>query len=348
MTSENTPKLRFGIIGTNFISDWIIAGARQDERFEAVAVYSRHQETADTFASKHQIPYTFTSLEAMAKSDLIDAVYIASPNFLHAEQSILFMQHGKHVLCEKPLASNAIEARAMIETSKRYKVTLMEAMKPTLTPNFKVVREHLHRVGEIRHYFSAFCQYSSRYEKFKAGIPVNAFDPAMSNGAIMDIGVYTIYPMVVLFGCPLQIRAQGQLLSTGVDGMGTVGFDYGKMTASIVYSKISDSILPTEIQGETGNIVLDRISIIKKVQFIPRLPPALGKGMPAVPEDITCNFDNDEYFYEIKEFIDIVKAGKTESLINSHENSLITIEIIDEIRRQMGVVFPADKLAENT
>ncbi|MEA4935650.1 MAG: Gfo/Idh/MocA family oxidoreductase [Paludibacter sp.] len=342
MTSENNSKLRFGIIGTNFISDWIIAGAKQDERFEAIAVYSRRQETADAFATKHQIPHTFTSLETMAKSDLIDAVYIASPNFLHAEQSILFMQHGKHVLCEKPLASNACEAKAMIAASKLHRVTLMEAMKPTLTPNFSVVQEHLYRVGEIRHYFSAFCQYSSRYEKFKAGIPVNAFDPALSNGAIMDIGVYTIYPMVVLFGRPLQIKAQGQLLSSGVDGMGTVCFDYGKMTATIVYSKISDSVLPTEIQGENGNIVLDRISIIKKVEFVPRQPPALGKGMPAIPENISLNFDKDEYYYEIKEFIDLVLAGKTESLINSHENSVITLEIIDEIRRQMGVIFPAD------
>ena len=72
-------KVRFGVVGTNFISDWVIAGARQDERFELVAVYSRTQETADAFASKHNIPYTFTSLEEMAKSPLIDAVYIASP-----------------------------------------------------------------------------------------------------------------------------------------------------------------------------------------------------------------------------------------------------------------------------
>ena len=71
-------KVRFGVVGTNFISDWVIAGARQDERFELVAVYSRTQETADAFASKHNIPYTFTSLEEMAKSPLIDAVYIAS------------------------------------------------------------------------------------------------------------------------------------------------------------------------------------------------------------------------------------------------------------------------------
>ena len=100
---EHGGKVRFGVVGTNFITDWVIAGARLDDRFELVAVYSRRRETADAFAAKHQIPYTFTSLEEMAKSPLIDAVYIASPNFLHAEQSILCMKHGKHVLCEKSI-----------------------------------------------------------------------------------------------------------------------------------------------------------------------------------------------------------------------------------------------------
>ena len=90
-----TKKIRFGIVGTNFITDWVIAGAQQDERFELTAVYSRTQERADEFAEKYQIPYRFTSLEEMAKSDVIDAVYIASPNFMHARQSILCMKHGK-------------------------------------------------------------------------------------------------------------------------------------------------------------------------------------------------------------------------------------------------------------
>ena len=80
-------------------------------RFEAVAICSRTQERADAFAAKHGIPHTFTSLGQMAASPLVDAVYIATPNFLHASQSILCMRHGKHVLCEKPLASNAREAR---------------------------------------------------------------------------------------------------------------------------------------------------------------------------------------------------------------------------------------------
>lgn len=340
---EVMKKIRFGIVGTNFITDWVIAGARQDERFELVAVYSRTQETADAFAVKHQIPYTFTSLEEMAKSSLIDAVYIASPNFLHAFQSILCMQHGKHVLCEKPLASNAKEAKEMIAASQKYNVTLMEAMKPTLTPNFTAVRENLARVGVVRRYFACYCQYSSRYDKFKEGTILNAFKPEYSNGAMMDIGIYTVYPMVVLFGRPEKVDALGVVLSSGVDGQGAVNFVYDGMNATVLYSKIADSALPTEIQGEEGNITLDRINIIGNVNYTPRLQAASGKGSQPTAENISALTDKDEYYYEVAEFIDLILSGKRESSVNSQENSLITLEIIDEVRRQLGIIYPADK-----
>ena len=171
---------------------------------------------------------------------------------------------------------------------------------------------------------------------------LNAFKPEYSNGAMMDIGVYTLYPMVVLFGKPNKIDASGVLLSTGVDGQGAVNFTYDTMNATILYSKIANSALPTEIQGESGNLTLDRINIIRKVTYTPRLAPAMGKGPDPVPEDVSALTEKDEYYYEVAEFINLVLAGKRESTINSHANSLTTLEIIDEIRKQLGVVYPAD------
>lgn len=337
-------KIRFGVIGTNFITDWVIAGAKQDERFELVAVCSRTQERANEFAAKYDIPYTFTSLEEMAASPLIDAVYIATPNYLHASQSILCMKHGKHVLCEKPMASNAYEVKQMIAASRQYGVTLMEAMKPTLTPNFRVLREALPKAGVIRRYFASYCQYSSRYDKFKEGIVLNAFKPELSNGAMMDIGVYTVYPMVVLFGRPNKISASGVVLSTGTDGQGAVNFEYEGMSATVLYSKIANSSLPTEIEGEDGNFMLDKINQINRVTWQARPVASSGKGPLTPVEDISAVTDKDEYYYEVAEFINLVQAGKLESEVNSHENSLITIEIIDEVRRQLGVSFLADHI----
>jgi predicted dehydrogenase len=327
-------KVRFGVVGTNFITDWVIAGGREDERFELAAVCSRTVETARPFAARHHIPNLFTSLEEMAASPLVDAVYIASPNAVHAQQSIACMQHGKHVLCEKAFASNAAEVRMMIEKARTHDVVLMEAMKPTLTPAFRAVKEAVGRIGVVRQYFSSYCQYSSRYDKLKEGLVLNAFKPELSNGAVMDIGIYTIYPMVVLFGRPETVRAAGVKLYSGVDGHGNIVFTYGNgLCATVLYSKIADSALPTEIQGEDGLITLDRINIIGKATL---------KQRGGAAENILPAMTRNEYYYEIAEFIDLILSGRRESAINSHENSLITLEIIDEVRRQLGVHFPAD------
>ena len=338
-------KVRFGVVGTNFITDWVIAGCTgQDPRFELAAVYSRSRERAEEFAAKYGIPYKFTSLEEMASSPVVDAVYIASPNFKHAEQSILCMSHGKHVLCEKPLASNAAEARQMIAASAKYNVTLMEAMKSTLNPNFLMMMRNVERVGKVRRYFSSYCQYSSRYDRLKAGELPNAFNPACSNGALMDIGVYTIYPMVVLFGRPQEVFASGTLLSSGTDGQGSVTFRYDGMEANVIYSKIADSHLPSEIQGEEGTIVMNHISRLKQVTFIPRMPQAVrGNGEQPEAEDWSQPTDKDRYYYEVAEFIDLVLSGRRESAVNTHCCSLMTMELMDEVRRQLGVVYPADK-----
>ena len=329
-------KIRFGIIGTNNISDKIIAAARHNDRFILNAVYSRKEETAKIFAKKHNIPHIFISLEEMAASEVIDAVYVASPNSFHAMQSILFMEHGKHVLCEKPMASNAREVKKMIETSQKHGVTLMEAIMPTMKPEFKEIKGLINEVGKIRHYFACYCQYSSRYDDFKSGIVQNAFKPELSNGAVVDIGIYTIYPMVALFGKPKKINASGLLMSTGVDAQGTVNLEYDDMNATVIYSKIADSTLSSEIQGEDGSITIERINYMKNI-FV-----KMRNGIERTFY-FTHNFPND-YYFEIAEFINLIQDGKIESKINSHHNSLTTIEIIDEIRKQIGVSFPADSL----
>jgi len=245
------------------------------------------------------------------------------------------MEHGKHVLCEKAFASNYGEAEKMIAAARKNKVTLMEAMKPTLTHNFLAARDAVCRIGAVRRYFSCYCQYSSRYDDFRKGTVLNAFSPEFSTGALLDIGVYTIYPMVVLFGRPQSVKATGIKLSSGVDGEGSAVFAYPAMDAVVIYSKITGSSLPTEIHGEDGNITLDRINIISDVNLILRNGQKELLSQPA---------DRHEYYYEVKEFIDIIQSGRQESNINSWENTLATMEIMDEIRRQLGVKYPADAI----
>lgn len=335
-------KIGFGIIGTGNITEWFLEGARQDSRFEASAIYSRTEERGREFAAAHGIKQHYTSLDRMLDNPDIQAVYIASPNYAHARQAIKCMERGRHVLCEKPMASNVREVRLMTEAARRNGVLLMEAMIATLNPNFGRLRENIGRVGAVRRYFASYCQYSSRYDRYKQGELPNAFNPELSNGAVMDIGIYTIYPMVALFGRPQTISAAGILLESGTDGQGAVNFTYPGMNATVMYSKIANSYLPVEIEGEAGNLTADTIHTIRRLTFIPRPEPTSGRPVELKEEVLSEPLAHDRYYYEVREFIDLLQAGKTESAVNTLDNSLATIEIIDEIRRQLGIVYPAD------
>lgn len=326
--------IKFATIGTNWITQEFIRAASTVPELVLSAVYSRTEETAKDFAKKTGAPAIFTSLEELAASKEVDAVYIASPNALHAEQAIFLLQHGKHVLCEKPFASNTKEVRAMVETAQQNGVVLMEALKTTLLPNFQAIREHLPKIGKIRRYFASYCQYSSRYDAYKEGIVLNAFNPAFSNGALMDLGIYCLYPLVVLFGKPQALKANSVMLSSGVDGEGSIVLDYGEMDAVVMYSKIANSYVPAEIQGEEGSILIDAIHTPTKVEI---------RYRDGRTEDITVPQEKHPMYYEAKEWAEVIQSGNQQSSTNSHKHSLIVAEIMEEARKQTGIVFPADE-----
>ena len=381
-------KTRFGIVGTGRISDWVLKGAVMDPRFEAAAVCSRSQEKGKAFTEAHGIGKVYTDIDAMASDPDIDAIYIGTPNSTHHDLAIRCMNHGKHVLCEKPMASNAREAGEMIGAAKENGVMLMEAMISTLCPNFAAARKRLTEMGAVRHYFASFCQYSSKYDLVKriiAGVDdsevPSSLNPDRCGGALMDIGIYPVYPMVALFGRPKGIKADvitcevpvtpgrfdrlsdrdgsndrygrsGRKADAEpaeasgrwkrVDLQGSVLFEYEGMSASVLYSKIADSRLRTEISCDGGIISLDQIHICRNALMTRRGAPTSGRASGPQAEDISVPVDPDEYLCEFREFIDVLESGCIESSVNSLETSLITAEILDEIRRQAGVVFPAD------
>lgn len=325
-------KIRFGIIGTGKIVERFLDIALTHENFEFVAMYSRSIEKAEEFGKKYGATEFFDDLNEFAKSKDIDAVYIASPNSLHSYQAILCLENKKHVLCEKPMASNELEVKAMIDAAKKNNVLLMEAMRLTVLPNFLKVKENLHKIGKVRRYFASYCQYSSRYDKYKEGIVLNAFKRELSNGSLMDIGVYCIHPMINLFGMPNKIVSESMLLESGVDGQGSALFSYEGASGVVMYSKISDSKLPLEIQGEEGTIIIDSI-LFKNAKIVYR---------DGREEIISVDQKENDMYYEIDEFIDVINRNETESKKNSYENSLMAIQAMDEIRMQIGLEYPAD------
>ena len=324
--------IKLGIIGSNFVSDWLCESVDVSEGIVNHAVYSRTAEKGGEFAQKHHIPNVYTDMEAFLSSD-IDAVYIASPNFCHFGQAMDAMNHGKHVLVEKPGALNEAQWTEMCKCAEKNGVILMEAMRPVHDPAVIGAKTQLDEIAPIRRSVFEFCQYSSRYDKFKAGEILNAFNPSYGNAALMDIGVYALECCVLFFGEPLSVYAKSVMLHNGMEGMGSVFLDYGAHQAEVVYSKITQSCTPTVITGEGGSITIGKLSTGEDVKLWSRS----GDAKDLTPEKPEINM-----VYEIADFVDCI-GGRADPKI-WQELTRVTIRVMDEVRRQNGITFPGVEL----
>lgn len=320
--------IRFATIGSNFIVDWFLRDSAACGELEHAAVYSRTAETAQAFGQKHGVKKTFTDLDALAADRNIDAVYIASPNSFHCEHTIKMLSAKKHVLCEKPIACTLSEFKRMRKAAEENGVVLMEAMRSVYDPVFLKIRELLPLLGKLRRASFEYCQYSSRYDKFKQGIMTNAFDPRFKGGSLMDIGVYCVHPLVKLFGMPDKVLADAIMLENGLDGAGTAVLSYDSgLQAELIYSKIADGYRESQIQGEKGTLTIDSIHNPSVIKLFLR-----GKEAESfVFEKPAWNMQ-----YEACAFADEIN-GKGESSLDASEAET---ELLDIIREQIGLSFP--------
>lgn len=326
--------IRFATIGTNFVVDWFVESVKMCDDLEYAAAYSRDMDKAKAFGEKYGCRLFFDDLEKMAACKDIDAVYIASPNSMHYEQAMLMMRNGKHVLIEKTIASNSREVQSLIQTAGENQVVMMEAMRSVFDPGFGAIASAIEKIKPVRRASFHYCQYSSRYDKFKNGIVENAFNPKLSNGALMDIGVYCVHPMVKLFGKPTEVMAQAMVLPDSIDGEGTIVAKYDGMLAEMVYSKISDNMLCSQIQGEKGTILIDKITEPREVVTYFR------DGSIKKEDIVLADGEKNNLVYEAAAWADMI--NKRDYSDKHTRYSLMALEVMDEARRQQEIVFPAD------
>ncbi|MBS6952906.1 MAG: Gfo/Idh/MocA family oxidoreductase [Enterocloster asparagiformis] len=325
--------IRYGTIGTNFVVKWFLEAAKKCGNLHYSAAYSRSMEKAREFAQQYGADRGTDSLTELAEAEDVDAVYIASPNSLHFEQAALMLSHGKHVLCEKTVTTNRRELVRLLEIADERGLVFMEALRSSFIPAFDLVRDNLGKLGTIRRVSLQYGKYSSRYDKFRAGVVENAFDPSLSNGALMDIGVYCVHTLVKLFGLPEKILADAVFLENGVDGAGTILASYGGMQAEVLYSKITTNRCPCQIQGEEATMVI-RGDLTNPDEIV--IWYRNGEKESFTPEG-----REDTMLPEVKEWLRLMESGESGAAHN--RCSLMALEVMDEARRQLGIVYPADR-----
>ena len=326
--------VRYGTVGTSWIVDALIDGAREGAPEHGLnAVYSRRRETAEAFAAKHGVAHLFTDLEEMARSELIDAMYIASPNALHYPQAKLFLEHGKHVLCEKTCVVTSDQLADLYATADRKGVVFLEGVNVLHEAELGILEAALPRLGRIHLARLDFSRYSSKYPKYLAGENPNIFNPQLAAGALMDMGIYALYPAIYLFGQPKKVDASAVFLRTGADGAGAAVLGYDDKVVCVSYSKMSDAGVECSIQGDEGVLLIDTIEHLDNVRFV----STDGREEKLITRDTSIK----PMGYEAKDFYDLITdpAGHARQYRRPRETAVQTIATIEEIRRSAGYLF---------
>ena len=325
-------KLRFGIVGTGNIAHRFAEAIKNVECAELAAVASRTQENAEKFADEFDIPARFGSYEAMAKSDAIDAAYIAVPHSGHKDCSCLMMNNGKHVLCEKPMAVNYREASEMFDCAKENGVFLMEAMWARLVPGTIKLLEMIESgvLGEIRGVEGKFC-----YTMDEDEMDHHVLKSEHGGGSLLDVGVYGLNYASWYLGKDVESISAVCDKYNGVDSHTCVLLKYkngsiGDISSAVLLKKPNEGY----VYGTEGFVHLNRFYAPQSLEF------HLNSG-----ENFTVEapYEGNGFEEQIRHVCACVSKGMTESDVVTPEQTLFITKQMDDIRKMTGIIYPQDK-----
>ncbi len=323
-----TDKIRWGIIGPGKIAKCFASDLQLVDGGTLNAVASRSLSRAEEFAKEFNAPHFFGSYKELFQSNTVDVVYIATPHDSHCQLTIEALNHGKAVLCEKPMGINKKEVEQMVNAAKENNVFLMEGLWSRFNPAIKKVKQLVDdgEIGKLEYLHADFAFYA--LDRDENGRLLN---PKLAGGSLLDIGIYPIFLSYLLLGMPNKIQASSRFYKTGVEIQTSMIFEYDNAQAILFSGLTSKSEMKAEISGQKGSLFLhprwhesDGYTLEKDGKSISNELPKTGLGYP----------------HEIEEVHQCLKNNKLQSSLWSHQNSLDLITLLDAVRSKTGIIFP--------
>ncbi len=329
---SDAPPVRWGVLAPGGIArDWTAAlHARTTSR--VVAVGSRSLERAQAFAAEHGAERAHGSYESLVEDPEVDAVYVASPHSEHHGHALLALGAGKPVLVEKAFTRNAVEAAEVIETARAHGLLAMEAMWARFLPHYDVVRRCLEEgvLGEVA------AVEADHGQLLHPDGPQRLADPALAGGALLDLAIYPVSFARLALGAFANVQATGTRTDTGVDAGETIAVTgarggIGTLSATMLAktpcaAAISGSAARLEIDGWFYQPSTVRLLDPDDHEVDRYESPIREHGLA----------------YEAAEFARLLAAGRTESDLLPLGETLEIMQVLDDVRRQLGVRFPGE------
>ena len=326
--------IKLGIAGTGIIVKEVLPLVSQ-WGYEPVAICGTPQTEAETktMADQYTKGVYYNNYADMLEDENVECVYVAVPNFLHCSFVKDALNKDKNVICEKPLTSNVTEAEELETLAKEKNLFLFEAITNVYLPTFLKTKELLSKIGTIKLVSCSFSNYSRRYDAFRAGQVLPAFDPKKAGGALMDIGLYNLAWLVGLFGEPKDVDYVANI-ERDIDTSGIMTLDYGAFKAVSIAAKDCSAPWRYVIQGTEGYLLMDT-----PANFCMDIKIHLNDGTEEKfelnPESrLECEFN---VFREAMENKDLKRCYEALA------ESVLVSKIQTSARLKAGIVFPADQ-----
>ncbi len=324
-------KIRWGIVGPGHIAHSFAKDLSLVEDGKLTAVASRSLDRANEFADEYGAEHRFGSYQELFESDVVDVLYIATPHTSHCELTLKAINHGKAVLCEKPMGVDADQVKMMIAAAKKNEVFLMEALWSRFNPSIGKVKKLIEdgKIGDVTYLNANFGFYG--LDRDEDGRLLN---PDLAGGSLLDIGIYPIFLAYLILGKPDNIEAASLFHKTGVEVQTAMIFEYSHAQATLASGLRSNMQMRAEIAGSKGSAFLhDRwhetqgysLEIDGNLEDFDL--PTTGKG----------------YAHEIDEVHHCLRKGNLQSEKWSLQNSLDLANLLDEVRSITGTTFPFEK-----
>lgn len=323
LVGGNERPFRWCFVGTGSLANTVARQVVRSGRHEVVSAYSRREESREWFARRHGAS-AFASAEEAILAPGVDGVYVVTPHSSHHEYVRLALELGRPVLCEKAFTVNAAQAEELVALAEGKGVYLAEAMWTWFSPVAHRVRRWVDD-GE----FGSIEKVVANYHMNIKGGASRLTDPMRAGGALLDIGVYPITYLYRLFGNPTEVRCVGRL-SGGVDLSEDVTMTFGNGLTCTASASIADfrGFERLRIKGDGAR---------------------LGSWLFHAANGVTLRRNDGtketfradgSYLNEFDRVAEDIRAGRTESLLVPHQATLDVMRIMDECRRQMGLVYP--------